>query len=261
MVDMKDIVMVSALCLIGIILVCGIFSSFVYSEPGSMENKEIAANNTKITVGGIARETIAADMAVFTVEIETSDGNSRMESQRKNAEITKSVKESLLSNGVLEEQISTGRYRLWEMYSYNQDTETYEFSSYATTHSLQVKTDKIDNLGGIIDDVISNGANDVRNIRWSLSEDKRKETERKLFADALENAEAKVLYAFPDAEDITMVEVTDSSVIQRLVYNPGYTFAAAGYTLEDDVVTTEFYTGSIALNSRVTAVFEIPDNK
>ncbi|MGV8153715.1 MAG: SIMPL domain-containing protein [Alkaliphilus sp.] len=125
--------------------------------------------NGEIHVNGAGVIMAKPDMALVNVGVETASKNSS-DAQSENATIFNKVIESLKKIGIDEKDIKTVSYNMFrERYYDNEARRTVE-GNFKVIHSLQIVVRNIDNVGVVIDTAVDNGANQVSNIRFTVSD-------------------------------------------------------------------------------------------
>jgi uncharacterized protein YggE len=137
-------------------------------------NQEFIAPNwnyrhdTEHTMKVSGTETLQAapNQANIMLGVITEDKDPQ-KAQQANSQTIAKVISSLKSLGITEEQLKTSEYRIDPQYHYIDGKEI--FKNYKVQYIIQVKTSDIEKIGSIIDTAVSNGANSISSIRFSLS--------------------------------------------------------------------------------------------
>jgi uncharacterized protein len=119
-----------------------------------------------IKVSGEGLVSVQPDRAVVTLGVITENKNLST-SQKENAETTTKVMGALLNLGIPKENIKTVEYRVEPQYDYENGKQI--LRGYKTTHLLQVTLDHLTQAGPAIDAAVSQGANSVSNIEFTLA--------------------------------------------------------------------------------------------
>ncbi|WP_226677264.1 SIMPL domain-containing protein [Rossellomorea aquimaris] len=123
------------------------------------------ANGT-ITVSGEHTLYVDPDQAVVSIGIVTNDKELEV-AQNKNQQLSSQVVQSLLNNGVQQQDIQTSSYQVFPQYNFEDGKQT--FTGYEVRQVFKVTVKSIENVGTIIDDAIKSGANRVENIQFVQS--------------------------------------------------------------------------------------------
>jgi len=143
----------------------------------AQESSTIISNEKPqvIQTFGEAEVSAEPDLAEVSVAIETRS-TSADEAVEDNARLANTVRDALLNFGLAEDDIKTGSYRL---YSYRErprevpetdimEPDREETIYYQATNELKIVTEKIDQVGEIIDTAVGAGANRVNFISFDL---------------------------------------------------------------------------------------------
>lgn len=131
----------------------------------SPANLMVPREHHVLKVSGEGNIYAVPDLAIIILGVITENPNLQA-AQTENARIISNVIDSLLQLGLPKEKIKTTAYRIDMHYDYHEGKET--FQGYKVTHLLQVTIDQIEQTGRIVDTAVSNGANSVTNIQFSV---------------------------------------------------------------------------------------------
>ena len=112
------------------------------------------------------------------------------EAQNEANKVINAIIDGLRYKGITEEDIETERLSLYEERTWTQD-EGSKVVGWRASQTLKVKTTDMDKVGTIVDIAVTNGANQINNINFGLSEEKEQEYKKKALADATKNAKSK----------------------------------------------------------------------
>ncbi|MFJ7676921.1 SIMPL domain-containing protein [Peribacillus sp. NPDC097198] len=132
----------------------------------STPNRNYLDNPHALKVSGSETLQAAPDQATITLGVITEDEDPR-KAQQANSQSIARVIAGLKSIGISEDQLKTSEYRIDPQYDYVGGKEL--FKNYKVHYIIQVQTTEIEAIGIIIDTAVSNGANSISNIRFSLS--------------------------------------------------------------------------------------------
>ena len=118
-----------------------------------------------IEVIGEGTATASPDRAIIVLGAIT-EGNALQLVQAENAKITANIIHSLQNLGIPQEKIQTNDYRIETQYDYVDGKQI--FRGYKVTHLLQITTDRVEQTGVIVDTAVSQGANSVTSIQFTL---------------------------------------------------------------------------------------------
>ncbi|MBN8192676.1 SIMPL domain-containing protein [Bacillus sp. NTK074B] len=123
-------------------------------------------SNGIITVSGEHTLYVDPDQAVVSIGIVTNDKALEV-AQNENQQLSSHVVQSLLNNGVLQQDIQTSSYQVFPQYQFEDGKQT--FTGYEVRQVFKVTVKSIEKVGTVIDDAIKSGANRVENIQFVQS--------------------------------------------------------------------------------------------
>ncbi|SUY66897.1 SIMPL domain-containing protein [Clostridium tetani] len=126
-------------------------------------------NKGRAKVIGVGSLKVQPDMAIVSLGIITED-KSLEKAQRENAKISDRVIRELQNMGIDRRDISTANYNIEAQYDYVDNKRV--FRGYRVTNILSVNIRDITKVGEIIDASVKNGANNVGNVSFTISNPK-----------------------------------------------------------------------------------------
>ncbi len=179
----------------------------------------------QIVVAGSAELVIKPTTAELSIEIKTAAATSAAAATA-NAQLTKSVLEALKAASLGREEILGTQLSVGPKWNYDESTRRNKRTGIEATNSIQIKTDKLDNIGAYIDAALGAGATGVSNVSFSSTESEVKK--RAALAEAVQNARS-------DAEVIARAGGGKiGALLQISTERPN---AMAGVEVEEVVVT------------------------
>lgn len=158
-------------------------------------------NNYSIRVTGTGEVSVKPNQAVVLLGIVTEDMKVQ-NAQQQNANISNQVIDALKNIGINQEEIETSSFTIDRIVEYHDSQQI--FKGYRVSHFLKVIVKDLASVGKVIDVATENGANEVRNITFEVSDTKP------YYAEALQKA---TLNAKFNAENIAKaMGVTISSI-------------------------------------------------
>ncbi|WP_373488621.1 SIMPL domain-containing protein [Blastomonas sp.] len=112
----------------------------------------------------------APDTAIFSTGV-TSKAMSAQEALRANSAEMDKVIRQIVALGIKREDIQTSGINLNAEYRYNNEGNPPQFAGYQVSNQVTVKVRKIEQLGAILDAVVSNGANNLSGPSFSIDDD------------------------------------------------------------------------------------------
>jgi hypothetical protein len=164
-----------ALVLMAVALYTGLSTS---DQPGS--------ENT-IQMNGNAEKKVVPDTASISIGVVTESETSK-EASDENAALMTAVLEELRGLGLEDKDIKTSYVSVNPIYNYD-DVRTIE--GYSASNSVQVTTTDLELLSDIVDRTTAAGANQIRSVSFSVSDEMQKELREELIDEAVEDASSK----------------------------------------------------------------------
>jgi uncharacterized protein YggE len=142
-----------------------------------------------INVEGSSEITVEPDEAEVWAGISIVK-DSAEEAQTEANKVINAIIDGLRYKGIKEEDIETERLNLYEEREWTRD-EGSKVVGWRASQTLKVKTTDMDKVGTIVDVAVTNGANQINNINFGLSEEKEQEYKKEALAEATRNAKSK----------------------------------------------------------------------
>ena len=146
-----------------------------------------ASAGRAIRVGATGRVETQPDQAVIRVAVRVT-GGSAAEVRERLADNASRMRAALDGIGVDGGQITTAYYDIGRNYRADRDKDAPAFQG---RHAFEITLTDLDRTGEVIVAAVENGATDVDNVRFTLSEEKRRELHREALSDAMESARAQ----------------------------------------------------------------------
>lgn len=121
-----------------------------------------------ITVTGQAGVKVAPDMATLRIGVETLEATAA-EAMEKNSAQMRRVQEALRAAGLKDRDLQTSGLSVQPEYSYPEKGERV-LQGYEASNGLNVQVRDLEKLGGILDQVTRDGANDIGGLSFGLQE-------------------------------------------------------------------------------------------
>lgn len=143
-----------------------------------------------VTVTGISDLSVDPDQAIAYLSIST-DGATAKEAQQKNNVVTEKVRDALRKSNIAKDDIETETYYLNAKSHWNPVTGENLIDGYTQMHNLKVTVNDLSNLGTVIDEAVKAGVNNINNVMFDLSREKKKEVNGKALGIAAIEAKGK----------------------------------------------------------------------
>ncbi len=193
--------------------IVALLSAFAAWPPARADEKHPLVPS--ITVVGSGKASAAPDMAVIQVGVVTQAASAAKALQQNNAAMEKLL-QVLEAQGVAKKDVQTSSFSVQPQYKPYQpgQTQPSEIVGYQVGNQVRAKVRKLDSLGKILDDVVSQGANQVQGVTFSVAEPNPlpDQARRQAMADARRKAE---LYAEAAGVELGRVLLIQEETPQR----------------------------------------------
>lgn len=223
-------------------LVLGFFTGFLLAAAFFLATGAPAQEAETLDISASGQAKAEPDKAVVNLAVETrSDDPNTARSQLANQVST--MRNALRNAGITDDQVRTTEFSIYEEHqprSPRDEPEQKENTTYIAQHSFEVELDDLQRTGEIIDIAVENGATRISDVRYTLSEEKRRHVKSQAIDDAVANAETQA-EALATATQVTRKRVQSVSTADTQV-SP-FTFASreavadSGTTIETGPVT------------------------
>ncbi len=155
--------LIAFLALIGL----SFFPSACAMEEGDGEH--VKAKPTTLSLVGEASIRRAPDIAYINIGVNTEAETARAALTQNSAKMQR-VFESLEAAGIEKKNIQTRNFSLSPKYSYERNRSR-RLEGFAASNLVEVKITDLDNMGVMLDALISSGSNTLNNIRFALEDE------------------------------------------------------------------------------------------
>ncbi|MBW2988696.1 SIMPL domain-containing protein [Candidatus Woesearchaeota archaeon] len=142
-----------------------------------------------INVDGDAEITVEPDQAEVWAGISIVKDTAE-EAQLEANKVMNALIDGLRYKGFSEKDIATERLNLYEERDWSRD-EGSKVIGWRASQTVKVKTTDMAKVGTIVDIAVANGANQINNINFGLTEEKEQEYKKQALAEATKNARSK----------------------------------------------------------------------
>lgn len=208
-----------------------------------------ASSNATIEVAASDEVQAQADRAVVRVAI-TSSGDDVEAVREDLAENASSVRDALAEIGLEDDQIRTAYYDISSNQPYRAPEE--DQPEYSGTHAFEMTVNETERAGEVIDTAVTNGANEIDNVDFTLSAEKRADLRERALERAMDGArsEADTVAA---SEDLTITGVHEITTTEYNRTPSALETAAAGDAGGD---ATAIDGGPVTVSASVTVLYE-----
>ncbi|WP_415378606.1 SIMPL domain-containing protein [Halosimplex sp. TS25] len=201
-----------------------------------------------ITVGASGQVQAQADRAVVRVGVVATGDD--IETVREQLSSNASQMRSALNEiGIDSSQIRTGYYDISTNRRYGGGQS--EEPEYRAVHSFSITVEDPDSVGEVIDTAVTNGANEVDGVEFTLSSDKREELRQEALTEAMDTARGEAS-TIAGAEDLTITGVDRVSTTE---YH-SRPYAVEASAMAGDGGGTSIDSGPVTVSASVNVVYE-----
>lgn len=230
----------------------------VPQDTGSAGNIDTAGAAAPSTMSGQPARTIEVvatgnvqtqpDEAVIRVAVTTTGENASVVRTRL-AENASRMREALAAMGIGSDRITTTDYDIGRNYRAERDDSAPPFIG---RHAFTITVTDLNQTGAVIVTAVENGATDVNDVRFTLSEERRGELRNQALGEAMDTAEdrATVIAERADLGMAGVHTVRTADVGFRPIRFEGQALAAAGAP-----TPTTIESGSVTVTARVEVVY------
>lgn len=141
---------------------------FISAQPAAIAAAQAGGEDHVISVTGEATVNMKPDQVVLTFGVLT-EGDTAKAAQAENARVVDAVLQAVKGLGIEEKDLRTQGLSLQPKYEYRQDRAP-RIVGYQANVRLQVKSDRVDDVGGVVDTVISAGANTLDGVSFQVKD-------------------------------------------------------------------------------------------
>jgi uncharacterized protein YggE len=209
-----------------------------------------------IHASGTGEVTTTPDRAVISVAVENEHTDPK-EAQAVNAREMARVTSAIKAAGIAPEDMKTTGYSIWPEYPENDKPFSSQKVTYHVTNTLEVTLKDVTRVGEIVDIAVSNGANRINNVYFTLSPEKEQQFRGEALTKAVQKARA-------DADVVAAASGVNITGIQDISIGGIYVpfFENAQYRMMDTKggvapVTTPVEAGTIKVTASVSIAYII----
>lgn len=136
----------------------------------------VEGGERQISVSGVGEVEVSPDEATLNFAVETSAATSE-EAARQNAQQMEQVIAALVAAGIPRAEIETRNFSVYPEYVTDDRGENPRVRGYRVTNNVSVETQRLDDIGALIDAALGAGANRMDGISFGLSNPQAAEAE------------------------------------------------------------------------------------
>ena len=173
-----------------------------------------------ITVTGTGEILVKPDIARINIGVVTQF-ESASEGVRQNNEAVEKLLKALDKYGIAESDIQTSNFSVAPQYNYDRSGQAPRLIGYTVTNQVRVAVHSIADLGSLLDEVVTAGANQINGVAFAINEAKSfEDTARRMaMADAHRKAEIYAQEAGVRIGSVLRVEEAGPVAIPQFGFN------------------------------------------
>jgi hypothetical protein len=205
-----------------------------------------------INVEGSSEITVDPDEAEVRAGVSIVDVSADLAQNQVNSAINNIIN-ALKDEGIAEDDMSTERLSLYEERRWENGKST--AVGWRATQILKIKTADLSKVGTIVDIAVDNGANQIDNINFGLSEEKEQEYKKQALAQATTNAKEKA-ETIADSLGVKLDRI--KTVSESEFYFRPYAYAMEKTAGEAAVAeAAQVLPGDVEITARISIVYNI----
>lgn len=214
-----------------------------------------APERPHISVTGRGQSEVAPDMASVSLGV-TSEAEEAQEAMTETSNRVSEMLERLAAAGIEDRDIQTSGLSLQPRWHHPQRAEDGEarITGFVATNIVTVRVRDLEQLGGVLDDVVQGGANTLHGLTFELAEPEpaKDDARRNAVADAQRKAELYAEAAGVTLGPVISIAEPDGNDIPR----PMFRMEAAAMSDAGGVPVAQ---GELTLDATVTVIYGIRD--
>ena len=201
-----------------------------------------------ITVTGTGEVLVKPDLARVNIGVVTQF-ESASAGVRRNNEAVEKLLGALDEYGIAESDIQTSNFRVAPQYEYDRSGQAPRLIGYRVTNQVRVAVRRIADLGTLLDEVVTAGANQINNVTFAVNEAKSFDdtARRRAMADAHRKAALYAQEAGVRLGSVLRIEEAADTVAIRQI----------GFAVDQDAGAVPIAPGQQTLRQHVRVTFAI----
>lgn len=218
----------TTILLVGLVFVVFLVGCQPTEKTIVIESDGTSASIDTLSVSGNGEDEFEPDEAVIRLTIE-SQAETADNAQNENAGRSDRVIAALKSAGIASGDLETARYTVDPIYTWDRNLEKNLFSGYRARHTLRVTVNNVDKTGTYLDVAVSNGADEIDSVDFTLSDSALLKAKEKVLEMAANSAQdkAKALAKATSVDLVGIRAITESGVNFVPYAAPRYDMALA----------------------------------
>ena len=252
----RDVNQDGSIDLFDLVIVAGSLGSDVEVsvEPGERTIEVINKQKTEKTVRVAGTGMVAGDPDVVVLSIGVSvERDSVKQARTEAAEAMTGVIDSLKGNGLLDEDIQTQHFSIYQRYDYIKGKR--EFRGYNVTNTVSAKIRDLDTVGNVIDDAAEAGGDlvQINSIQFSIDDPTTLKMQARVAAMQAAQAKAQTLATEGGVTLGTPISISESGDF----YVPRPVNLEFAFADDAGAVDTPIQSGQLQITVTVNVIYEI----
>jgi len=203
--------------------------------------------NRTVEVAGSGAVDAQPNQAVVRLGVRTSGSDAATARQRLAENVTQ-LRDAL--SEIEGAQVTTSGYDIGQDHRRSRENPDAE-PTYVARQTFEVTINDTDNAGTVIDTAVQNGANDVDDVRFTISGERRDELEEQALQNAVDRARTKA-DTIADRANLTVTGVRAVTTVER-GYRP---YEAQATAAAGDGGSTTIESGPVTVTAQVQVTYE-----
>jgi uncharacterized protein YggE len=233
-----------------LVLLSGCTGAFGASDSGSTAQPTTSTNQT-VHVAGSGSIGAQPNQAVIRVGVETRGPDAATVRQRLAENVTQ-LRDAL--SDIEGAQVTTSGYDIGEDHRRSREKEDVD-PTYIARQTFEITINDTDKAGTVIDTAVENGANNVDDVRFTLSADRRDELEEEALQNAVDRAHTKA-DTIADRANLSITGVETITTVER-GYRP---YEAQATAAAGDSGSTTIDSGPVTVTAQVEVTYEAEES-
>jgi uncharacterized protein YggE len=204
-----------------------------------------------ITVTGVGTVSLIPDIANISIGVQTQNEDAA-EAVAENNAMAQEIMETLADFGIAEDDIRTSDFSIWPQQDYDPNGDI-RATTYSVQNTVHVTVRDLDDLGDLLDAVVTSGANTIFGINFDAAD--RTSAEAEALEAAVENADAQaeILAGAANIERGEVLSMSSGSSGPPII--PLDRFGIGGAAAESAVAPIS--PGQLEIHATVLVVYQI----
>jgi uncharacterized protein YggE len=239
--------------LIAVLIIAGLLISACSTAQAAppLQTDGSTAPERSITVTGTGSVTLDPDIAHISIGVQTQNEDAGAAVNENNTS-SQEILDTLADFGIADSDVRTTDFSIWPQQEYNEDG-TVRRTVYMVQNTVNVTVRDLDQLGDLLDAVVTSGANNIYGITFDVADRSAAEAEALEAAVADADTQANILAASAQVERGDVLSMSTSQVPSP--YLPFYGAGGGGAAME--AAAAPITPGQLEIQATVLVVYQI----